>query len=397
MIAAPATAPAVAFSVRIRRTVFRWSRIVCSLGRGESTWARMVAISARSCAASAAGRLWSRSAAPASQALSTLRTAAKSSPICAVAVWLAPGLPARIGEAILSPPILTKVIGGKYVVGFVGSVRAVSISFRHTITKYRYVLKPIATKLGRATPRERTANDVRRALVACAKDQSNATVAIAQNALTRAIRHAESRDKVRRNVSALIDTPKGQAGRPSKAMSIEQAQRLVDVASNLDEYRLGAYVVLCLQTGIRAEEARALRWEHVDLDGRPDDDQPMPPGIAVWRSGRHHGDTKTRLSRRTLSLPTHAVDLLREHGDRQGQARAEAGSVNLTLYERMNSVCGANTKSGPQFMAKLRGGSPVKGNASPPPHVLHLTSRPRFGHLAPTPFGQTLCTRAGAL
>jgi integrase len=32
---------------------------------------------------------------------------------------------------------------------------------------------------------------------------------------------------------------------------------------------LYAYVVLSLLVGIRTEEARALRWDHVDLDGNP--------------------------------------------------------------------------------------------------------------------------------
>jgi integrase len=40
--------------------------------------------------------------------------------------------------------------------------------------------------------------------------------------------------------------------------------------------RLGAHVVLCLMTGIRTEEARALRWDHVNLDAA---------SIAVWRAG----------------------------------------------------------------------------------------------------------------
>jgi integrase len=52
-------------------------------------------------------------------------------------------------------------------------------------------------------------------------------------------------------------------------------------------------VVLCLLTGIRAEEAKALTWEHVDLDGDPAALPPVPPHIAVWRSVRVHGDTKT--------------------------------------------------------------------------------------------------------
>lgn len=83
-----------------------------------------------------------------------------------------------------------------------------------TIEKYRYVLKPVAERIGRAVLRDLTAHDVRQVLSVLAAEQSSATVAIAHNALTRAIRHAESRDLVRRNVAALIDTPKGQVGRP---------------------------------------------------------------------------------------------------------------------------------------------------------------------------------------
>jgi site-specific recombinase XerD len=72
-----------------------------------------------------------------------------------------------------------------------------------------------------------------------------------------------SERQVLHNVAALVDTPKGQQGRPSKALTAEQAASLLAVAG---EARLGAYVVLCLLTGIRTEEAGALRWDHVDLD-----------------------------------------------------------------------------------------------------------------------------------
>jgi integrase len=109
----------------------------------------------------------------------------------------------------------------------------------------------------------------------------------------------------------------------------------MSVASDLEAHHLGACVVLCLQTGIRTEKARALRWELVDLDGRPDEDPAVPANIAVWRSVREHGDTKTRLSRRTLSLPEHAIELLRDHRKRQEQARAKAGRlrcVNNLVY-----------------------------------------------------------------
>jgi integrase len=196
-----------------------------------------------------------------------------------------------------------------------------------TVSKYRFVLKPVVQQIGRAVLRDLMAHDVRRALTVLAREQSSATMAIAHNALTRAIRHAESRDLVRRNVSALVDTPGGQTGRPSKALTVEQARTLLAVAGDLSKHRLGAYVVLCLQTGIRTEEARALMWSHVDLDGRPDADPPVPPSVAVWRSVREHGDTKTRTSRRTLTLPRHVVDVLRDHRERRLAERTEFGDA----------------------------------------------------------------------
>jgi integrase len=68
-----------------------------------------------------------------------------------------------------------------------------------------------------------------------------------------------------------------------------------------------AYIVLSLLTGVRTEEARALRWAHVDLDGDPHARPAVPPHIAVWRSVRMHGETKTERSCRTLAVPRLAV------------------------------------------------------------------------------------------
>ena len=131
----------------------------------------------------------------------------------------------------------------------------------------------------------------------------------------------------RRNVSALTDTPKGQDGRPSKALTLDQAKKLIKTASDLKKYRLGAYISLCLQTGIRTEEARALTWEHVDLDGQPNARPPIPPSVAVWHSVRQHGDTKIRLSRRTLGLPLATVEVLRAHRELQAKDQLRAGGA----------------------------------------------------------------------
>jgi integrase len=184
-----------------------------------------------------------------------------------------------------------------------------------TVQLNRDVAKPLVKALGNLELRKLTAQHVRRALNAMARDHSSRTVVLAHNALTRAIRYAEANRQIVHNVAALVDTPKGGQGRPSKALTAEQAAALLAAAQSA---RLGAYVVLCLMTGIRTEEARALRWENVDLDAG---------SIAVWRSVRLGGDTKTEKSRRTLGLPEAAVKALREHRKLQAEDRLFAGEI----------------------------------------------------------------------
>jgi integrase len=184
-----------------------------------------------------------------------------------------------------------------------------------TVTLNRNVLKPVTAIIGGIELRQLTAHDVRRALTQLAENHSSRTVVIAHNALTRALRHAEANRHILHNAAALVDTPKGQRGRPSRALTAEQAAALVKAAG---QARLGAYVVLCLLTGIRTEEARALRWDHVDLDGG---------AMAVWRSVRHGGDTKTAKSRRTLGLPHAVSEALREHSRLQAGEKATAGPL----------------------------------------------------------------------
>src|ERR1700691_34112 len=149
--------------------------------------------------------------------------------------------------------------------------------------------------------------------------------------LKRSIRQAQARDKVLRNVAELVTTPKGKPGRPSRAMTLVQATAMLEEAK---ASRLYAYVVVSLLTGIRTEEARALRWSHV-VSWVADDAAWVPVteagfeheryAIYVWRSVRANGDTKTEKSRRTLELPTQAAEALRTHHARQAKERLKAG------------------------------------------------------------------------
>jgi integrase len=184
-----------------------------------------------------------------------------------------------------------------------------------TVEVYEDALRLVLAVIGRIPLRDLTVQDVRTALATMAVTHSTPTLQKAHNCLTRALRHAEGRDLVRRNVSALVDTPHGREGRPSQALTVEQAAALLEAA---EDSRLHAYIVLCLLTGVRSEEARALTWDHVDLDART---------ISVWRSVRAHGDTKTVRSRRTLRIPQIAVEALQEQLRRQAGERSTAGEL----------------------------------------------------------------------
>jgi integrase len=203
-----------------------------------------------------------------------------------------------------------------------------------TMTLYRgTIVKALDEELGGVRLTELTASDVYSALAALASRLSTRTVQIAHNVLVRAIRHAERDDLVGRNVAALIENlPKGQqAGRPSKSLTLQQTVALMAAAKGT---ALEAYIVVSLLSGVRTEEARALRWDHVvawvDGQWRPVSEAGFDHeqvAVFVWRADRAGGDTKTRKSRRTLALPRKCVEALREHRVGQARDRLSAGAL----------------------------------------------------------------------
>jgi integrase len=150
-----------------------------------------------------------------------------------------------------------------------------------------------------------------------AEELSMRALRLIHQIVERAIRQAQARDKVRRNVGSLVDIPEGQEGRPSRAMTLGQAVALLETVES-GTHRLAAYVVLSLLAGVRTEEARAITWDEVDLTGGT---------VAVYRSVRVKGDTKTRKSRHVLKLPTKVVQALRQHHARQAAERLAAGET----------------------------------------------------------------------
>jgi integrase len=194
---------------------------------------------------------------------------------------------------------------------------------QNTIEKSRILAEQhVISALGARQLRELSADDLDEWLADKAKTLSTRTLREVRSILSRSIKRAQARDKVRRNVVLLCEMPTGQPGRPSKSLTLDQVKAVLAAAEGAALY---AYVVLSLLIGARTEELRALTWSHVDLVGEPDADPPVPPSIQVWRSVRAGGDTKTKKSRRTLRLPRRCVEALRTQQEWQAAARRAAG------------------------------------------------------------------------
>ena len=97
------------------------------------------------------------------------------------------------------------------------------------VKKNQNVLEPILAVIGARKLRDLAAADVRQALATMAARYSTAAVSM-DLALNLAIRHAEANNLVARNVAALADTPKGQDGRPSKSLTLDQAIAVITAA-----------------------------------------------------------------------------------------------------------------------------------------------------------------------
>ena len=193
-----------------------------------------------------------------------------------------------------------------------------------TLTNYENAAGHVIELIGSIKLADLKARDVQAALTKLATQKSTRSVRLYRMVLVRAIRHAQVNDLATRNVAELISVPGGQPGRPSKALTLEQALSLLEAAKT---HRLWAYVAVSLLGGLHTEEARALRWSEVDLEAGT---------VAVYRSVRFGGDTKTEKSRRVVQLPDVAVEALRALVLRQAADRAKAGTAwvenNLVFY-----------------------------------------------------------------
>lgn len=220
----------------------------------------------------------------------------------------------------------------------------------------------IIPHLGARKLQDLSAEDIDKWLADRATVLSTSTLQRVRSILSQIMTRAQARDRVKRNVVLLTECPQGLSGRPSKALTFEEAEAVLKAALAFRTSAIRAYVVVSLLTGARTEEMRALTWKDVDLDGGPERPSTLP-NIRVWRSVRDTGDTKTRTSRRTLALPQRCVDVLREHYAAQVKQRLRAGEgwhdLDLVFSTKTGTRLEAgNVRRAFRLIAKQAGLSP---------------------------------------
>lgn len=145
--------------------------------------------------------------------------------------------------------------------------------------------------------------------------------------LTRALRWAQVRGYVARNVSHIVTTPAGEK-KESKSLTVDQAKALLRTARG---DRFEALYLVMLQLGLRPGEVLGLRWQDIDFDNHT-----LSVRKAVVRhierdpvTGKetvtlHLGGVK-RDSRRTLGMPRGVEAALKKHKKTQASERLAVG------------------------------------------------------------------------
>ncbi|MCZ6846742.1 MAG: site-specific integrase [Alphaproteobacteria bacterium] len=140
----------------------------------------------------------------------------------------------------------------------------------------------------------------------------------AHGVLRTALSHAAKVEIVARNVAVIIRPPAPKGKKPR----ILTADETADTLSKLEGHSLYPMIALALGTGARRGEIAALRWSDIDLDGAT---VCIERALEQTKEGLRVKEPKTEAGYRTLSLPTFAVEALRDHRRQQLELRMALG------------------------------------------------------------------------
>ena len=206
-----------------------------------------------------------------------------------------------------------------------------------TVEVNRDSLRPLLAVIGTIPLRDLTVQDVRTALRKMAGTHATRTLQKAHNCLTRALRHAEGQDLVRRNVSALVDTPGGREGRPSQSLTLAEATVLLEAA----------------------EESRALSSTSAGPVSRNTCTKLRGENVSMrWKRGLSIRRARTRWPLSRSRRDTNAAKLIRTSPGRRTRTRAHADvrSLQYVLSALSPQALGAGFRQ--QALLVLGGESP---------------------------------------
>jgi integrase len=152
------------------------------------------------------------------------------------------------------------------------------------------------------------------------EDGASEKVRIAHNVLRSAMAWAMTQRVLTFNPASLVKVPRP-VHRRAVPLSADQARKLLEFAG---DDRLGGMFVLSLTLGLRIGEVSGLSWNDVDLDGHVLKVRQQVQSLGMGMLSL--APLKTASSRRTLSLPTLAVDALKARRKAQLEERMRAGA-----------------------------------------------------------------------
>lgn len=192
-----------------------------------------------------------------------------------------------------------------------------------TLTTYRgYVRNRIVPALGHRRIDALGPEHLERFYAALIDDGlAPASVVQIHRILSRALKVAMQRGKIRRNVAALVQPPSVQR-EEIRPLSAEQARAVIAAASG---QRNAARWTVALALGLRQGEALGLAWDAIDLDAGT-----LTVRQALQRQpggGLALVPPKSRAGRRVVYMPAQLIDALRAQRASQLADRLAAGSM----------------------------------------------------------------------
>lgn len=184
-----------------------------------------------------------------------------------------------------------------------------------TLDHYRDRLRCLDPVIGELRLGQFTTGRVRSALDVLAVGRSASTLRALRSAISGVMKMAVERDAILSSPAHVGVSGRGVAKMPRALDRAERVLLLDELAQNGDA---PAYVLplvrFMLATGVRVGEALAMRWSDLDLDARPPRARVTGSIVRVRGHGLLRAKGKTAAARRTLMLPSHIANELRERG-----------------------------------------------------------------------------------